>query len=123
VTPHAGEFKRIEEAVKRDGPEMIVTLKGVVTKIWGKPAGGSETRPTYHSFFGGPVLARGGSGDVLCGLIGGLLAQAPKEPLIAAARGVVWHGMAADLLARTHGQTAVQVTQLLDFLPEVLRER
>jgi NAD(P)H-hydrate epimerase len=60
---------------------------------------------------------------VLCGLIGGLLAQAPKEPLIAAARGVVWHGMAADLLARTHGQTAVQVTQLLDFLPEVLRER
>ena len=33
-----------------------------------------------------------------------------------------WHGMAADLLARTHGQTAVQVTQLLDFLGAALKE-
>ena len=101
---------------------MIVALKGPVTKIWGRAEGGPETRPTYHSFFGGPVLARGGSGDILCGLIGGLLAQAPKEPLLAAARGVVWHGMAADLLARAQGQTAVQVTQLLDFLGVALKE-
>ena len=50
----------------------------------------------YHSFFGGPVLARGGSGDLLAGLIGGLLAQTPEEPLLAACRGVVWHGRAAD---------------------------
>jgi NAD(P)H-hydrate epimerase len=68
------------------------------------------------------VLARGGSGDLLAGLIGGLLAQTPGAPLLAAARGVVWHGSAADALARAHGQTAVQVTQLLDFLGPVLRE-
>jgi ADP-dependent NAD(P)H-hydrate dehydratase / NAD(P)H-hydrate epimerase len=76
----------------------------------------------YHSFFGGPVLARGGSGDLLAGLIGGLLAQTPAEPLLAACRGVVWHGLAADALARAHGQTAVMTTQLLDFLPAALRE-
>ncbi len=75
----------------------------------------------YHSFFGGPVLARGGSGDLLAGLIGGLLAQAPDDPLLAACRGVVWHGLAADLLARERGQVAVQVTQLLDYLPAALR--
>jgi NAD(P)H-hydrate epimerase len=75
----------------------------------------------YHSFFGGPVLARGGSGDLLAGLIGGLLAQTPAEPLAAAARGVVWHGLAADALARTHGQVAVHTTQLLDFLPVTLQ--
>jgi NAD(P)H-hydrate epimerase len=75
----------------------------------------------YHSFFGGPVLARGGSGDLLAGLIGGLLAQAPDDPLLAACRGVVWHGLAADLLARGRGQVAVQVTQLLDYLPAALR--
>ena len=68
------------------------------------------------------MLARGGSGDLLAGLIGGLLAQTPKEPLLAAARGVVWHGLAADALARAHGHTAVQVTQLLDFLGPALRE-
>ena len=86
-------------------------------------ARGSKRRvPTvYHSLFGGPVLARGGSGDVLAGMIGGLLAQAPADPLLAAARGTVWHGIAADLLARAHGQVAVNTTQLIGFLPPALR--
>ena len=75
----------------------------------------------YRTPFGGPVLARGGSGDILAGLIGGLLAQAPDDLLLAAARGVVWHGLAADLLARNQGQVAVQTTQLLDQLPVALR--
>ena len=67
------------------------------------------------------MLARGGSGDLLAGLTGGLLAQTPQEPLLAACRGVVWHGLAADGLARAFGQTAVQTTQLLDFLPAALK--
>ena len=95
----------------------VVVEPGPVTTVRAG-AGGA----VYHSFFGGPVLARGGSGDLLAGLVGGLLAQAPEEPLVAAARGVVWHGMAADVLARRRGQVAVSVTQLLDYLPEALRE-
>jgi hydroxyethylthiazole kinase-like uncharacterized protein yjeF len=125
LTPHAGEFARIARAKLAN---TTLVLKGPVTRI-GNSAGLRPTpkRPskpgtTYYSFFGGPVLARGGSGDLLAGLIGGLLAQTPGEPLLAAARGVVWHGLAADALARAHGQTAVQVTQLLDFLGPVLRE-
>jgi NAD(P)H-hydrate epimerase len=51
-----------------------------------------------------------------------LLAQAPADELAAACRGVAWHGLAADLLARDRGQVAVQVTQLLDYLPAALRE-
>ena len=58
---------------------------------------------------------------MLAGLMGGLLAQTPCDPLLAAVRGVVWHGMAADQLARAHGQTPICVTQLLDFLPAALR--
>jgi NAD(P)H-hydrate epimerase len=68
------------------------------------------------------VLSRGGSGDLLSGLVGGLLAQTPADPLTAACRGAVWHGMAADQLARAHGQTAVHTLQLLDFLAPALRE-
>lgn len=119
LTPHAGEFARfgggqaLSEFVAATG--SVVVLKGPVTRI------GSAGR-TDCSLFGGPVLARGGSGDVLAGLIGGQLAQAPADPLAAAARGVVWHGLAADLLARAHGAVAVQTTQLLDFLPAALRE-
>ena len=124
-TPHAGEFARIADAVPANA---TLVLKGPVTRIGSsaslRPASKrqSKTGAIYYSFFGGPVLARGGSGDLLAGLIGGLLAQSPGEPLLAAARGVVWHGLAADALARAHGQTAVQITQLLDFLPTVLRE-
>jgi NAD(P)H-hydrate epimerase len=114
VTPHAGEFARIRDSVESDGKVTLV-LKGPHTRV-------SHGGTTYHSFFGGPVLARGGSGDLLCGLIGGLLAQSAHEPLLAATCGVVWHGKAADLLARAHGQTAVQVTQLLDFLGAALKE-
>jgi len=118
LTPHAGEFARVAGKANLQAyarrTRATVVLKGAITRI-------SDGEAVYHSFSGGPVLARGGSGDLLAGLIGGLLAQSPKNPLLAAARGVIWHGMAADLLARAHGQTAVQTTQLLDFLPVALR--
>lgn len=118
LTPHAGEFARIggKTALRTfcRKHRAIVALKGPVTRV-------SDGAMVYHSFFGGPVLARGGSGDLLAGLMGGLLAQTPKEPLLAACRGVVWHGRAADELARNCGQIAVQTTQLLDFLPAALR--
>ena len=118
LTPHAGEFGRIadgkapREFAASSGTTLV--LKGPVTSI-------TDGRTTWHSFYGGPVLARGGSGDVLAGLVGGLLAQTPGDLSGAAARGVVWHGRAADLLARSHGQVSVTVTQLLDFLSTALR--
>ena len=80
----------------------------------------TDGKTIYHSPFGGPVLARGGSGDILAGLIGGLLAQHPAEPLLAACRGVVWHGQAADLLARTRGQVAVEISEILEHLGHAL---
>ena len=60
---------------------------------------------------------------MLAGLCAGLLAQEPSDTVGSACRGVLLHGLAADLLAQTCGQTAVQTTQLLDYLPEVVRSR
>jgi NAD(P)H-hydrate epimerase len=118
LTPHAGEFARIAGGMKlldfsRDA-KAVTVLKSPLTRI-------SDGAAVYYSCNGGPVLARGGSGDILAGLIGGLLAQQPKEPLAAACRGVVWQGVAADLLARAQGQVAVQTTQILDYLAAALR--
>jgi hydroxyethylthiazole kinase-like uncharacterized protein yjeF len=119
LTPHLGELRRILDGddfyTTPRGSEAVVIVKGPLTGI--SRAG----RVGYYSPFGGPVLARGGSGDLLAGMVGTMLAQNPEDPLLAAARGVVWHGLAADALARAHGQAAVQTTQLLDFLPTVLR--
>jgi len=118
LTPHRGEFMRIlaggdfREFQKSSG--AVVVLKGRLTGI-------THDEKGYYSAFGGPVLARGGSGDLLAGIVGTQLAQNPGDPLLAACRGVVWHGSAADLLARAHGQVAVHTSQLLDYLPAVLR--
>jgi NAD(P)H-hydrate epimerase len=89
-------------------------VKGPVTRV-------CAGREVWHDFGGGPVLARGGSGDVLAGLIGGLLAQTPDEPLLAAARGVVWHGLAAEFDARGRGQVAVRTLDLVAALGPALQ--
>jgi hydroxyethylthiazole kinase-like uncharacterized protein yjeF len=116
-TPHAGEFDRIAPALFTDGnftaSQGVLVLKGPLTRV-------TDGKTIYHSPFGGPVLARGGSGDILAGLIGGLLAQSPGDPGLAACRGVVWHGRAADLLARRHGQVAIETSEILEQLGPAL---
>ncbi|MCC6416604.1 MAG: NAD(P)H-hydrate dehydratase, partial [Opitutaceae bacterium] len=118
LTPHAGEFARIaggktlRDFARESGATVV--LKGPVTQVC---AGGL----VYHSLFGGPVLARGGSGDLLAGMIGTQLARAPDDVLAAVCGGVAWHGLAAEALARAQGTEAVRTTQLLDFLTAALR--
>lgn len=121
--PHAGEFQRLSGGAEAGAVALralarktgaTVVLKGPVTRV----AHGDQI---YHSLFGGPVLARGGSGDLLAGIVGGLLAQGPEADVAAACCGVLWHGFAADLMARDRGQVAVETTQLLDYLSPALR--
>ena len=116
-TPHAGEFQRIAPelytADQFTAPQGVLVLKGPMTRV-------TDGKTTYCSPFGGPVLARGGSGDILAGLIGGLLAQKPDDLVLAACRGAVWHGRAADLLARARGQVAVEISEILEQLGPAL---
>ncbi|MFP4673797.1 MAG: NAD(P)H-hydrate dehydratase [Opitutales bacterium] len=125
ITPHAGEFLRLtwetstvihEERLLAfcRNYQTIAVLKGPFTRICNGEA-------VFYNPFGGPVLSRGGSGDLLAGLIGGLLAQSSTDAQTAAAQGVALHGMAAELLARERGQVTVHTTQLLDYLSEALR--
>lgn len=117
ATPHLGEFERISEKKSlidwNIESHVITLLKGSISKI-------AYEGKIYNSTYGGPVLARGGSGDILSGLIGGLLAQTPLDPFGALSKAVVWHGMSADALARTRGQVAVRTTDLCDYFSTVL---
>lgn len=115
LTPHAGEFARLE--LDSDDPPAGCTLvrKGPITRI-------QHDNVTYHSIEGGPGLARGGSGDLLAGLIGGRLAVGPKQPLEAALQATFWHGRAARRLAEDQGEVAVRNSALVDWLNPVLRE-
>lgn len=119
LTPHRGEYQRLAgdrplQEFAAAGSGRVVVLKGPIAQI-------SNGQGLYYSLAGGPVLARGGSGDLLAGMIGAQLAQTPQDPLAAACRAVVWHGRAADELARERGQVAVATTELLDYLAAALR--
>ena len=120
LTPHAGEYSRLAGEGADLGEfcrkfKVITVLKGPVTRI-------CDGTRTWCATLGGPVLARGGSGDVLAGIIAGLVAQRAGEPLLAAARGVVWHGLAADALARSRGESSALTAELTAFMPEALRD-
>ncbi len=126
LTPHAGELKRLKaKAGARQKALTVLVEKGRLTRM----SVNGETDRSLYSPYGGPVLARGGSGDILTGIIGGLLAQeavpagsvSSELLLLVAARGVAWHGLAADLLARKRGQVAIETIDILDFMGCVLR--
>ena len=115
LTPHAGELARL----KLDAGEMpencTIVRKGPITRI-------EHENVTYHSIEGGPGLARGGSGDMLAGLIGGRLAATPDQPAQAAMQATFWHGRAARRLGESQGEVSVRNSALIDHLNPVLRE-
>lgn len=116
LTPHMGEYERLIQDQEDKNPEtlarrfrVVFVKKGPHTALYG-------AYYTYINTLGGPILARGGSGDILAGLIAGLLAQSPQAPLQAAALGTLWHGYAADRLAQAYGHRSIRITELLDHL-------
>ena len=71
--------------------------------------------------FANPALATGGTGDVLAGVITGLIAQG-TEPFDAASLGVYLHGLAAEHLRAEVGAAGAVAGDLLPLLPKVMKE-
>jgi len=128
LTPHGGEMARLlgctasEVQADRLGVarraardwQAIVVLKGARTII-AAPGGETYINPT-----GNPGMATGGSGDVLTGIIAGLLAQG-LEPLPATVAGVYLHGCAGDRAAAARGEMGLAAGDLPDELPSAIR--
>ena len=120
LTPHEGEFARLtgcELPVKdrlsaaRDFARQhncVLVLKGQGT-VTAAPDGSA-----YINTTGNPGMAKGGSGDVLAGMIAALLGQKHLEDSIPelAAAAVFFHGLAGDLCARKLGEYAMLPTDL-----------
>lgn len=129
MTPHLGEFKRLFPSIKhperdritavKQGAELsksIVLLKGARTAI-AIPSG--EVWVLGEST---PALARGGSGDLLTGLLGGLVAQNPLDTNLekVVATGACWHSQGAILAAAVHTELGVDPLTLAGYLPKFL---
>ena len=65
-------------------------------------------------------MGTGGTGDILTGLIAGLLAQFPRDPDRSTAAAVYLHGLAGEIGARALGEKSLIATDLLTYLPQAL---
>ena len=126
LTPHPGEaarllrcftedvqsdrFGAVERLVAASG--AVCVLKGAYTLV-GSPDGGAWVCPA-----GNQGMATAGSGDVLSGVIGALLARG-LDPFMAAVAGVYWHGRAGDLAMHQRGENALRARDLIDALSDV----
>jgi NAD(P)H-hydrate epimerase len=114
LRPDEVQKRRLESArsLARETGALVV-LKGHRTLIV-DPKGRAAVNPT-----GNPGMATGGTGDVLAGVIGALLAR--LDFWEAASAAVYLHGRAGDLAAARRGQVSLLAGDLLDALPEALR--
>lgn len=127
LTPHPGEAARLLHCGTGDLQQNrfaaarelqhqydgVIVLKGAGTIIEG------PSDIPYVCPAGNPSMATGGMGDILSGMIGGLLAQG-LELERAAEAGVFIHAKAADCAAQQKGERGMLATDVLHYLPELI---
>ena len=122
LTPHPKEFERLSGKWANDFERLekqrqlasqfkcIIILKGAYTSI------ATPASDVYFNSTGNPGMATGGTGDVLTGILTGLLAQSYSAEE-AAILGVYLHGLAADVVAAERGMRGIIASDLIEFLP------
>lgn len=129
ITPHPGEMARLAGCTVADVQkdrlgvarkfarehELIVVLKGHRTLVV-RPDGEAWVNTT-----GNPGMATGGTGDILTGMVAGMIAQHSKEPLTAVLAAVHLHGLAGDVMRERVGEHSLVATDLLLGLPEAFQ--
>lgn len=128
ITPHPGEMARLLRTTTKDIQQnrklyaynfakvhnITVVLKGA-NSIIASPGG-----DVYVNKTGNPGMAKGGSGDVLAGMIAAFAAQGISLKH-AAAMGVYIHGLAGDLSAKKFSQTSMTPSDIIESIGETLK--
>jgi NAD(P)H-hydrate epimerase len=129
ITPHPGEMARLAGSTVADvqkdrlgvarrfarAHELIVVLKGHRTLVV-RPDGEAWVNTT-----GNPGMATGGTGDILTGMVAGMIGQNPKQALFAVLAAVHLHGLAGDVMREKVGEHSLVATDLLQGLPEAFQ--
>ena len=123
LTPHEGEFRRLNIAVAEErltGAMLAAKELGCIVLRKGHETVVTNGEEYYINPTGNPGMAVGGSGDVLAGIIGSFLGQGIPA-LQAAACGAWVHGAAGDLCAEELGQYGMLPTDTLCAMPRLLK--
>jgi len=129
ITPHPGEMARLTglsiPEVQKDRTgiarsfarehEVVVVLKGHRTLV-AQPDG-----EVWVNITGNPGMATGGTGDILTGMVAGMIAQNPSRIMEAVISAVYLHGLAGDVACESTGEQSLVATDLINFVPEALR--
>jgi len=129
LTPHPGEMSRLTNSRIADiqadrisaarafatSHKVVVVLKGERTLI-GFPDGRVWINPT-----GSPAMAKGGTGDILTGMVSALVGQFPDDPDRAIAAAVYLHSLAGEIAAQHQAEQTVLATDLLHYFAEGIR--
>jgi ADP-dependent NAD(P)H-hydrate dehydratase / NAD(P)H-hydrate epimerase len=133
ITPHPGEMGRLCKGLKVSGGDidrlelarqkaqewqLILVLKGACTLITSAPSSADGLRARIN-WQANPAMATAGTGDVLAGIIAGLLAQ-NVQPFDAASAGVFLHSLAGELVSAEIGHAGLLATDLLPKIPRAL---
>ncbi len=129
LTPHPGEMSSLVgvgvtalEADRVGWAQRCAAEYQAVVVFKGAPTVVAEPGGRYWiNTSGGPVLAQGGTGDVLAGAVAGLLAQG-LQPAEAACAAVHLHGLAGDLCAARSGSRGILAGEVAAALPKALQE-
>ena len=126
LTPHAGEFARLrgvptpsedDHETRQSAAVEFARRLGVLLVLKGHETIITDGEQWAVNTTGNPGMATGGSGDVLTGMIAGLVAQ-NFSPIFEAVRlAVHLHGVAGDIAAETLGEESVTATAILDAIP------
>lgn len=127
LTPHWGEFRRLFLEITESSPDRVAAAQaaasqtGAIVLLKGARTAIADAHTVWINPESTPALARGGSGDVLTGLAGGLLAQAiashqPITPLAVAKSAAWWHAQAGIRAAQERTVLGVDPATLASYL-------
>ena len=129
LTPHPGELRRLlsargqtckldnDAASRQAAACALVDAYGCTAVLKGRGTIVTNGDRLYINETGNSGMATGGTGDVLTGIIAGLMGQR-LPPLEAAILGVYLHGLAGDFAAEELGRISMTATDVIDYLPE-----
>ena len=128
ITPHPGEMARLLRlSIEQVESNRILLTKaiakqfGITVVLKGANTVVSDGEHTYVNRTGNAGMARGGCGDLLAGMIAGLVAQG-YDLMQASVMGVYIHGAAGDLAAARFSQAGMTPTDMIKLLPSLLSD-
>lgn len=131
MTPHPGEMARLLGVTVKDvEADRVNIARGfamkhrvtLVLKGWRTLIAHPDGRVAVNTS-GNPAMAKGGSGDILTGIVAAMLAQYPQEVAEAVEAAVYLHGLAADFAAHTQDEHTVLATDTVAHLSDAFQYR